>query len=266
MKKIFYLILIAGAFLFASSCQRDGALYEMPDNCALVSFPSDVAKFSMVSSDGNKITLLLNRGNTKGAVSIPITVVEDKTDGLFKPAKNTFDFADGEAVATLDIKYPDINQFGGETYEMTIAIEDESQVSPAGYSEVEITAQRQLTYKLVGSGTFYSVSLFEDQWEQDVYTTVEAPDYYILPDCYSEGYDVSFTVKNGVVTIAENIDTGVMYDPDQPGYGTFWLTGCTAVVDGDTVVITCHISLPAIDYDFGGGMTEAFEFPTGVLK
>ena len=265
MKKLLYLTLILGAFLFASSCQREGALYEMPAGTALVSFPAEEASFTMLASDGNKINLLLNRGNTKGAVSIPVTVIEDKTDGVFKLAKNSFDFADGEGTAVLEIKYPDINNFGGEVYEMTISLTDESQLSPSGIGEVTVKAQRQLTPNLIGEGTFYSVSLFEDEWAQEVYNTIEAPNYYILPDCYTEGYDISFTISNGKVTIADKIDTGVMYDPDEPDYGTLWLTNVTATLKDNMVVLSCHLALPAIDYDLGGGFVEAFAFPEGIV-
>ena len=141
MKRIIYITLAIMALMLTSACQHEGTIYEMPADSALVSFPSDAAIFEMLASDGNKVTVDLWRGNTKGAASIAFEV-DDKTGGVFKPAKNTFDFADGQGIASLDITYPDINAFGGETYKLTLKIADENQVSPSGYDEITVSATR----------------------------------------------------------------------------------------------------------------------------
>ena len=266
MKKLLYLSLIIGAFCFASSCQREGVLYDMPANCALVSFPAEDAVYEMVASDGNKITLLLNRGNTKGSVSIPVSVVEDKTDGVFKLTKSTFDFADGEAVASIDITYPDINKFGGEVYEMTIAVDDEDQVSPSGFGEVTVSAQRKLTWKFLGTGVWYT-DFFEEEWEQPIYTTEEAPNYYIFPDCWVEGVNFTFTVVDGKPVFPDVIPTGY----SDPTYGPVSMYVSNAVAAGapepyydpDENVIVLYVQYRVAAGSFGISY-EAFELPEGV--
>ena len=253
--------MFVGALLFSASCQRQGVLYDMPTDSAVVSFPSEDAIFTMTKEDGNKITVQLNRGNTKGAVSIPFTFT-DGTDGVFKPAKNSFDFADGEGVAYVDIKYDDINNLGGGVYEMELEVPGD-QVSPSGIATLAVSAQRLLTPKFIGTGVFYSLSLFEQSWEQDIYNTEEAPDFYILPDCYAEGYNVTFSYKSGEFVFPEMIDTGVMYDPDTPAYGTFALHTISGALSDGVLYITCGFALPAIPYSFGTGFMEAYQLPAG---
>lgn len=255
MKKIFYISLAITALFLTGSCQRKGTIYDMPEGSALVSFPSDEAKFEMVAEDGNKITVALWRGNTKGAASVAFDV-DDKTDGVFKPAKSTFDFADGESIAYVDIKYDDINDFGGEIYSLVLTIADEKQVSPSGIDEVTISAQRKLTRKFVGTGVYYS-DWYEDEWEQDLYTTVEAPNLYILPGCWVEGTDFMFTVENHQPIWPDSFFSGYVH----ASYGNVY------VYTGDVYVEEGVMYVPVTGYrvsagSFGGGM-EYFKLPEG---
>ena len=255
MKRIIYITLAIMALMLASACEHEGTIYEMPENSALVSFPSDAAIFEMLASDGNKVTVDLWRGNTKGAASIPVQI-EDKTGGVFTPAKSTFDFADGEGVAHLDITYPDINAFGGETYELVLSV-DESQVSPSGVSEMTVSATRKLTPKYVGTGIYYS-DWYEEEWEQDLYTTEEAPDFFILPDCWVRGTDFTFTVQNHKPIWPASFFSGYVHS----SYGNVYIyTGESYIEDG-------VIYLPVTGYrvsagTFGEGI-EYFVLPDGI--
>lgn len=255
MKKIFYISLAITALFLTGSCQRKGTIYDMPEGSALVSFPSDEAKFEMVAEDGNKISVALWRGNTKGAASVAFDV-DDKTDGVFKPAKSTFDFADGENIAYVDIKYDDINEFGGETYNLVLTIADEKQVSPSGIDEVTISAQRRLTRKFVGTGIYYS-DWYEEEWEQDLYTTVEAPNLYILPSCWVDGTDFMFTVENHQPVWPASFFSGYVHS----SYGNVY------VYTGDVYVEDGVMYIPVTGYrvsagSFGDGM-EYFKLPEG---
>lgn len=259
MKKIIYVTFAILALMLTSACQHEGTIYEMPAGSALVSFPSSDAIFEMLASDGNKVTVDLWRGNTQGAVSIPVTI-DDKTGGVFKPAKSSFDFADGEGIAHLDITYPDINAFGGETYNLTLSVDD-SQVSPSGIGKITVSAQRKLTPKYLGTGVFYS-DFWEEEWEQDIYNTLEAPNYYILPDCWSKGTDWSFTMSNGQPKWPATFDSGYLYGSS---YGNVWIKpGDSYVEDGVLYLIVSSYYLPKYNnYNFGSTY-EAFALPAGL--
>lgn len=254
MKRIISISIAALTLLLVNACQRDGVIYD-PAGSACVSFPADAAKFEMLASDGNKITVELWRGNTQGAASVAVDIV-DKTDGVFTPSKRTFDFADGEAVATIDFTYPDINAFGGEVYEIDIKVSDSNQVSPAGISEVTVSAQRKLTRKYVGTGIFYS-DFWEEEWDQPIYTTEEAPDLYILPDCWVNGTDWTFTVSGGQPVWPEDFFTGYVHS----SYGQVFIkSGDSYVEDGVLYLIVSKYYVSA--GSFGGGF-EAFVLPDG---
>jgi hypothetical protein len=257
MKKILYITLSVFALMLTGACQREGTIYDMPAGSAVVSFPSSDAIFDMLAEDGNKITVDLWRGNTKGAASVPVTI-DNQTDGVFTPAKSTFDFADGEGVAHLDITYPDINAFGGEVYKLVLTVA-EDQVSPSGIGKMTVKAQRKLTPKYLGTGKFYS-DFWEDEWEQDIYNTIEAPNYYILPDCWAKGGDWTFTVSNGNPVWPAAFDSGYTYG----SYGNVWIKpGESFVEEGVLYLVVSSYYLPSYyDYDFGSTY-EAFTLPAG---
>ena len=254
MKKILYITLAVFALMLTGACQREGTIYDMPAGKALVSFPSDAAVFEMVAEDGNKITVDLWRGNTQGAASIPVTI-EDQTGGVFSPAKSAFEFADGEGVAHLDITYPDIKAFGGETYKLVLSV-DEEQLSPSGIGKMTVSATRKLTPKYVGTGVYYS-DWYEEEWDQDLYTTEEAPDFFILPDCWVRGTDFTFTVQNHQPVFPASFFSGYVHS----SYGNVYIYTGDVYVEDNTIVI------PVKGYrvsagSFGSGV-EYFVLPAG---
>ena len=176
---------------------------------------------------------------------------------MFTPAKSTFDFADGESVATLDITYPDINAFGGETYQIGITVSDPDMVSPSGISETLVSAQRKLTPKYLGTGIYYS-DWYEEEWEQDIYTTEEAPDLYIFPNCWVKGTDFMFNMVNGEPVWPIDFFSGYVHS----SYGNVYIMPATSYIeDGVLVLEVEHYHVTA--GSFGGGI-EYFILPDGV--
>ncbi len=170
---------------------------------------------------------------------------------MFKPSKPNFDFADGESVATIDFTYPDINDFGGEIFQIVLTVADPDMVSPAGHDQLTIKAQRKLTRKFLGTGTFYS-GFYEE----------EAPNYYILPDCWESGVDWTFTVVDGVIVWPDTFDTGYLLDA---AVGNVWIkSGDSFVEDGTLYLIVDSYYLPDYyNYDLDSAY-ESFTLPEGV--
>ena len=234
----------------------------MPDDSQLVSFTSNKAIIKMLATDGNKITVALNRGNTKGAASVPFTFKSGAE--VFTPSKTTFDFADGEATATVDITYPDINAFGSEKYEMTIEV-DETQISPSGIGELKITASRKLTPVLRGEGTFGSVYVVGQNWDQEIYNYEEVPTHYILPSCIEDGVDFEFDYVDGQIVWPETFFSGLYYATYE-----VWMHVASAEIDedGDMVVEIDDLFLPEVGgYSLSAlgldGDVLFFKFPEG---
>lgn len=244
------------ALAFSASCAREGTLYEIPDGNPCVSFPASTSIIEMVAADGNKFSVELWRGNTKGSVSVPVTI--EGGEGAFTPSKSSFDFADGEAKATIDFNYPSISAFGGEIYKIKVSVSDEKMVSPSGHSEIALSVQRKLTRKFLGTGIYYS-DWYEDQWKQDIYTTEEAPNYYILPNCWVTGTDFTFTMENGKPVWPASFFSGYVHS----SYGNVYIyTGDSYITDGVLYLEVAGYRVSA--GSFGGGM-EYFVLPDGVV-
>lgn len=256
MKRYIFLTLATLALALMGACQKAGTIYEIPAGSACVSFPAQDAIFEMQASDGNKISVELWRGNTQGAASIAVDI-EDGTGGVFTPSKSTFDFAAGEAVATIDFTYPDINAFGGETYTIKLTVSDPNQLSPAANSEVTVKATRKLTPKYLGTGIYYS-DWYEEEWEQDIYTTEEAPDLYLFPDCWVRGTNFMFNMVNGEPVWPDPFFSGYVHS----SYGNVYIyPGDSYIKDG---VLYLEVAAYRVSAgSFGGGM-EYFVIPEGV--
>lgn len=253
MKKILYIALAFVSVLLTGSCQRDLVQFEYEKDCAGAFFKSASKKYLMVPEDGNKIIVEMMRGNIKGDMSVPFEM-DDYTDGIFVPEKKTFDFKDGENTATVVFNYPDIYDFLGEKYQFDLTI-DPAQTSMTASDAVSVTAQRKLTNISLGTGTFVDAILYQDMWEQDICNTEEAFSFFVLPDCFTKGSDITFTAEDGVFTCDEAIDLGVEYSSSYPEYGNFFITNALIgySVDPDTgakaLLIAGTLSLPAIEYD-----------------
>lgn len=247
-KNIIYLSLVFfGLFVFAACDDVEGELYQKTEEAIEVSFPSAKASYEMLAEDGNKIVVELWRGDSQGSASVPVTIT-DNTDGVFVAEKNQFDFADGESKAYLTFNYPDINSFGGEVYSIKLSI-DKGSVSPSGIKDLNITAQRKLTYTKFGEGTFHT-NLFGVSWKQDVYKAEEA-DFYILPSLYYEGIDLNFEVVNGKIYF-DMQPMGYLHE----GSMTYWRQDSDiSTFDGKTFTIIPQFFVP----DLGGGFGEHIE-------
>lgn len=259
MKKTLFYTFLAGLLLTVTSCQTEPVLYQFTDGFSDVSFAAATAKFSMTADDGNKIVVELQRGNTKGSADINV-VIDDKTDGVFQPSASVFHFNDGEARSQITFTYPDINLFGGETYEIDITVEDPSQVSPSGISTCTVKASRKLTMKSIGVGTYYS-DYWEEEWPQELLKAEEA-DYYELPDCWVSGVPFAFMVVDGEIQWLTGY-TGY----DHSSYGQIWLSYYYPMevdFDGKTIIICTSYDVPQIENSFGPGYYEIFTLPEGV--
>lgn len=247
MKKFIYIAFALVAVLLSSSCERDLTTFTY-DDCAGATFRSKSVKYSMTKEDGNKIAVELYRGNTKGDAAVAFEM-DDYTDGVFVPEKNAFEFKDGENVAVVNFNYPNFEDFLGETYKFTIIIDDE-QTALTGIGTLAVSAQRELTLNPLGEGVFDDQVFYGESWEQPIYNTEEAASYFILPDVFSNGYDISFTVENGVFTLSgDTIDTGVEYGGD---YGNYGIMNASIEYDpdGKQLIITGSFGLPDIEYEF----------------
>lgn len=142
--------LVATLVLSLVSCtdeyKYDGVGAADAEDVAGVYFPStNKASLDLEVADPLTATFKVARLNTKGALTVPLTV-EVNDDNVFQiPASATF--ADGEAEATVDMTFP--NAEIGKTYNFTITV-------PREYIN---------SYKQVNGSPIYSGSAIRLKWE-----------------------------------------------------------------------------------------------------
>lgn len=251
MKKILFSNIVLALLFITISCENEQTIYSLTDK-AEASFPSTILNLEMVAEDGNKIVVEMWRGNTKGAASVPVTITNN-TGGVFTPEKQQFDFADGESVAYLTFSYPSIANFGGEKYQIILEIVDDV-ASPSAVKKMTVSAQRRLTYKSLGIGTFSS-EFFEEEWPQEVLKAEEG-DFYRLPNCYANGTTMEFSIQDGKINFAKQATGYVHSSYGMVSWDPRYLDYCE--IDGKTFTLVPAFVVSAGNF---GGYYEILELP-----
>ncbi|MFA5713257.1 MAG: hypothetical protein WC960_03670 [Bacteroidales bacterium] len=263
MKKILLLNTFILSLLLLFSCDSPGKLYDQTRGDE-VSFPSKTLKYEMVAEDNNSFKIELYRGNSLGALTVPVII--DMTGDEFTPTDDKFIFADGENKAYLQFDYNSIDNFGGESYAITVTVADPDQLSISGVGEVKMSVSRKLTYKLYATGTFYS-EIIEYGFDgppsvsRELYKAEEG-EYYRFPNLYEPGYHIEFSLDSQGKIQFDEQSIGIWYDAvDYPEngmfhWGTTFLDEC--VVDDGYYLFVVDFCLPEISYSFGDWW-EVFE-------
>ena len=247
LKYIISLVLLFGLF----ACNQD-AIMPYIDKSDIgpvdAAFSSTVAIYDLKQADNGKIQVLIYRGNTKGAATVPIAISGTGTTQLTL-ASNTVTFNDGEGKAYITLNYNFAAIPPATKYIVTLTISDATMVSKSKVSAVRVEAQLPLNYASFGTGTYES-EFYEESWSQpvqkaNVSTTL---DFYKLPGCYYAGYDIVFRVNNGVLLV------------DQQNIG--WLySAAYGYVHVSPQTNTSRFVLPTAGLAFGGTYDETFIMP-----
>jgi hypothetical protein len=252
MKKIILLTTLLCILGLTNGCQTEMEIYN-PGDRVEASFPSTVLRLSMVAADNNQIQVEMWRGNAKEAASVPVTI-QYSSDGVFTPEKAQFDFSAGQYKAYLKFSYESLNNFGGETYTITLSITNPEQVSRGGNESITVSAKRKLTFQSIGTGTFTS-EFFGESWPQEVLKAVEG-DYYRLPDCYATGYSIEFGIVDGNVSFSMQPTGYISSSYGMVSWDPEYLPYC--YIDGKTITFAVNFTVEAGSF---GGFYEVLELP-----
>lgn len=260
-KNILYwsLCLLLGTATF-TSCNTDaeGVLYT--DGTG-VSFASTTMSEEVSTENDGKIFVPIYRSNTIDNSEVQITIDENTiAENIFTLNSPTVKFNEGEYVSYAELNF-DLNSLGATTtYNITLTVQDENQVSVSGEGSIKVVVKRQLTWSSYGTGT-YTSEFFEQSWPQAIEKAAEG-NIYRLVDCYYEGYPIVFSLsEDGQELIAWDIQaTG--YNDSTYGMVYFAATGMTR--DGNILKFPMQ---GVVEYNGGWGIlfqgfTETLEFPT----
>jgi len=242
MKNFKYILTSLALFVILISCNKDAVMPTINSSdigSVDAAFTSTVLVYSLTEADNGELKVKIQRGNDQSAATVPITVTGTGTS-FFTLQSNSVQFAAGESTKDIIFTYSLGAVEPAVKYIFTIAISDETMVSKSKVSSIRVEAELPLDYVLLGNGTFES-EFFGDSWSQPVMVATITPTYkfYKLSGCYTEGYDISFSVKDGVMSMVEQ-DTGYFYDDDN-GYVS--INPVTTEISGNkyTVNATFHL-------------------------
>lgn len=130
-KNIFIYLIAAVITSLAISCEDNPEREISPElykDCISVFFSAEAnkAEYELEPAAATEIDIVISRMVTKGAVDVPITVVENTDDVYQVPA--TVSFADGEGEKTFKVKFPNAGE--GKPYNLKLAVEGEAFVNP----------------------------------------------------------------------------------------------------------------------------------------
>ena len=206
MKKINKILLCIQALMMSllmTSCVEEmAAELGTPDNpdCLGVYFPTQegTGDLQIGPDDSKTMTFKVRRTNTRGSVSVPVTI-ESSHSGIFSATE--IHFEEDAPTAELEVYFPSIKQ--GVTYDCTIRVEGDEYVSSyaSNASHLSFSVTCVKWNKLVGpkgettglwrDGIFAEYfSLANPNLEQavEIYERDDKPGYYRIWNVYSAGY------------------------------------------------------------------------------
>lgn len=231
--------------LFISSCDTDneGTVYHPTGTEAY--FASTVITQEM-TGDENSFDLIINRGYFPGERTIEITA--NDTSSIFAiPATATF--SGNEETAILKIGIHGELELGAK-YAIDLAIDrKDASITKSETVRLEVV---KYVWENLGSSVFSS-EFFEGTWRQIV-LKAKNTGVYRLPDCYSEGYNITFTIENGEVSEFANQATGYVH----PVYGMVYVRLIDQLVRGNVVMLALNFYCSAGSF---GTAVETIQIP-----
>lgn len=261
MKNIKYIISLV-SLLALFSCNKDAVMPTIDSaNIGTVgaAFASPVLVYNLSATDNNVIKVLVYRGNTKAAASVPVTLTSTST--LFTLPVSNVEFAAGEGTAYLSVNYPMASIAPAKKYTFTLTLVGADLISPSKVSAMTVNAQLPLTYKSLGTGSytseFYETTANVSVLKADLPATL--PSYYRIMEPYEpgSGANIDFSVFNGVISIASQ-NIGWLYSAEN---GYVYVTPQTTSVSGKTYTWISKFTLPTAGLAFGGTYAESITLP-----
>ena len=270
MNKIFYCFCaMLMSFLMTSCVEEMTAQLGDPDNkdCYGVYFPSQkgLGDLQVGPDDAKSITLMVRRTNTKGALTVPLTIESDQP-GIFSVSELYFE--EDAPVAEVQVFFPNIKL--GVKYDCTIKVRGDEYVS--SYSQNATHMSFSVTCvkwnKLVGAngettgkwrdGVFPEwFSVANPNLEQDVIIEErdDLPGYYRIFDVYNSTYMSNMFGMNASSICLEQHYTYIdATDPEKVWIPTF-KTGIVMSAEYGEMSIASYVSE---NEEFGASISSIY--------
>lgn len=273
------------SFLMTSCVEEMTAVLGEPDNKDNfgVYFPSQkgLGDIQVAPEDSKSITLMVRRTNTKGAVTVPLTI-ESATPGIFSTSELTFE--EDAPVAEVQVFFPNIKL--GVKYDCTLKVEGDEYVSSYAQnpSNISFSVTCVKWNKLVGAngettgkwrdGVFPEwFSVPNPNLEQDVVIEErdDKPGYYRIFDVYNSTYMTNmFNMNASSICLEQHYTYIDATDPEKVWIPTF-KTGIVMSAEYGEMSIGSYVAEnPSFDSSissiYGTMVDGVITFPANALQ
>ena len=248
LKKIAYMLTLAGMAFGLAACSNDDVEYEpaAPVEGAQVYFSTNNISSVNATMETTSFEVVVMRGNTEEAVNVPIKAVVSgpEVEGVDNASLFTIPtsvkFGAGIDTAKLTINIDRENLVDGETYNIAFTLNDLSVVTPYGNSSMTVSVVVPQPLKLLGVGLYRDdlvASIFNlggfPEYEVEIYENMKTPGFIYLKNPYGEAFPVNasnFHAYEEDVYFAIDISNpDAVVIPEQPlglsvdDYGDIWV-------------------------------------------
>ena len=263
--KIFFLTaLVAVASMFTACTEdHDWSAGEQVTG-AQVYFADGVATNVTVEAETSSFEVTVMRGNADEAITVPIKAnisaknVDEEAEpidyaSLFTIPQNV-SFGAGKETTKISIGVDRENLEDGQTYNITLSLNDASVITPYGNSSITYTLVVPEPMVLLGTGYWTDdvVGPFFDlnttTYPVEVYENLKAPGYIYLKDLYTNAFKQTLIDEFGIAE--ESIPT--------------WETSYFAIKVEDPTAV--EIPAQYIGLDIGDGEMGIWSLSTGTLE
>ena len=208
MKKIAYMLTLAGMAFGLAACSNDDVEYEpaAPVEGAQVYFSTNnISSVNATMETTSFEVVVMRGGNTEEAVNVPIKAVvsvpevegeeADSTDpaSLFT-IPTVAKFAAGKDTVKLTVDIDRENLEDGQTYTIALTLNDLSVVTPYGNSSLTVSVVVPQPMKLLGVGHYCDDLIYPwffgstVTYEVEIYENLKKPGYIAMKNPYTVAY------------------------------------------------------------------------------
>lgn len=222
------------ALLSMASCTKDDYSYDTPAALegAQVYFSNTLPSQYEISTTANSFNIPLNRQNTSGSVTVPLTYTPD--DGSIFSVPSEVTFADGDSVANIAVSYDPSKIVYGDYKGGTIEFDSAQYSTPFGSTSYTFTAGASSYVDMPGTGLYrdnliaglysidneeWAVKIQENSLDPGMYKVI-APyaqkgwNYYNYYDASATNTDIEINAKDSDAVYFSGFDSGVTLGSD----------------------------------------------------
>lgn len=266
LKKFAYMLTLTGLVFGLGACSNDDVDYEpaAPVEGAQVYFSNEASTSINATTETTSFEVVVMRGNADEAITVPIKAnisaknVDEEAEpidyaSLFTIPQNV-SFGAGKETTKISIGVDRENLEDGQTYNITLSLNDASVITPYGNSSITYTLVVPEPMVLLGTGYWTDdvvgplFGLNTTTYPVEVYENLKAPGYIYLKDLYTNAFKQTLIDEFGIAE--ESIPT--------------WETSYFAIKVEDPTAV--EIPAQYIGLDIGYGEMGIWSLSTGTLE